>query len=238
MSQSLTLPVCMPQKALVDLNFYNVDEETLGCFLYKQSRFYAKSQNSPHAWQVRWVTIDENGFRAYRDQSAEENFRVFNVFQATNITVTDLNRNIIKLQAPSGRAASAGVTRLLTKYGFSFVSLGDVVFQAPNSTVCSLVMERLGALLETYQALDDDTRAQRYKEAVHSRGSLVGRDSEAVSAPDRTLSPKKVGFNEEEPHKKSSFDADAAREMTIVEMDNEDEEHAEVSIPRLAPASI
>lgn len=115
--------------ALADLHDVVQEPDSVGCYLWKRSNFYSKMLNHPKAWQLRWCTIDKEGFRSCRDRdSPDKHVRAFNVYEAQKVDVIDTDRSILKLYCPTG----------------------DLVFQAPNDEVLQLVVRTLQSRMDSY----------------------------------------------------------------------------------------
>lgn len=56
--------------------------DSYSCYLWKKSKFYTRAQMSSKAWQLKWVTIDSEGFRSCRDRSfPDKHVHHFNIYQ-------------------------------------------------------------------------------------------------------------------------------------------------------------
>jgi len=132
-----------------------------GCFLWKRSRFYSKMRFSRQAWQLRWVTIDQNGFRSFRNRDVETTgVRAFNVYQAARVEAFDESRLILWLSTPQG----------------------SLYFQAPNETVFYDVIEVLKRRIGEFRTLSSHQRRLLHSES--QRNPLtVSVDAFSTDAP-------------------------------------------------------
>lgn len=55
-----------------------------------RGQFYSRAKISSKAWQLKWVTIDKDGFRSCRDRDfPDKHVHVFNIFQGTKVEQID-----------------------------------------------------------------------------------------------------------------------------------------------------
>lgn len=142
-SSSLILAAIAPshiaREALTNLNeFYlSADGKSYSCWLWKKSKFYTNIQVSARAWQLRWCTIDEKGFRSIRDRAnPKQNVRPFNIYESNKVEIYDPIRMIIKLYSQTG----------------------NLYFQAPSKEVLDKVFEMLQRNVSQYSQMDPASR--------------------------------------------------------------------------------
>lgn len=123
-----------------------VGDAFYGCYLWKRSRFYSKMRFSRHAWQLRWVTIDENGFRSFRERNSSKGVRAFNVYQAYRVEEFDTSRLILWLSTPQG----------------------SLYFQAPSEQVFHEVIEVLRLRISQFRTLSSAQRSQLHSESIRA----------------------------------------------------------------------
>lgn len=139
---------------------HDASRETYSCYVWKKSKFYSKMRVSSQAWQLRWVTIDKDGFRSCRDkQHLNKNVRHFNIYQGTKVEVLDEQRLIFKLHTPTG----------------------NLQFQAPSQKIFQDVMRHIQSKIEVFSNLSNDERSNLFAERSKSNGSREHSSSLKIS---------------------------------------------------------
>ena len=112
-----------------DLTITEESVNSYGCYVWKRSKFYSKMRVSSQKWQLRWITIDRQGFRSCRDKNhPDKHVRQFNIYQGTKVEVLDDTRLIFKLFTPTG----------------------NLQFQAPSQKIFHDVMRHIQAKIEIF----------------------------------------------------------------------------------------
>lgn len=142
-SSSLILAALAPshvaREALTNVNefYFSPDGKSYSCWLWKKSKFYTNIQVSARAWQLRWCTIDEKGFRSIRDRAnPKQNVRPFNIYESNKVEIFDPIRMIIKLYSQTG----------------------NLYFQAPSKEVLDNVFKMLQRNVSQYSQMDPASR--------------------------------------------------------------------------------
>lgn len=98
------------------------------CYLFSHlfsQRYYSKIPFNPKAWQLRWCTVDKDGFRSARARGLKKGTKAMNIYEASSVEIVDRERFILGLNAPNGmtilQAPSedilVGIHRVLQKCG-------------------------------------------------------------------------------------------------------------------------
>mmetsp|Transcript_97243 Transcript_97243/g.278345 ORF Transcript_97243/g.278345 Transcript_97243/m.278345 type:complete len:264 (+) Transcript_97243:113-904(+) len=124
-----------------------VNETSYSCYLWKKSKFYSRAKISSKAWQLKWVTIDKEGFRSCRDRDfPDKHVHVFNIFQGTKVEQIDEKRLVLKLFAPTG----------------------NVTFQAGSRKIFDEIFAEINRHLAVYATYSQEDREKKYVAAKRS----------------------------------------------------------------------
>mmetsp|Transcript_61336 Transcript_61336/g.168383 ORF Transcript_61336/g.168383 Transcript_61336/m.168383 type:complete len:750 (+) Transcript_61336:558-2807(+) len=163
-------------KLSAHLTIYEHDATSYSCYVWKKSKFYSKMRVSSQAWQLRWVTLDKDGFRSCRDkQHLNKNVRHFNIYQGTKVEVLDDTRLIFKLFTPTG----------------------NLQFQAPSQKIFHDVMRHIQAKIEIFSNLSHDERSNLYHERSKSNGSQLESNVLKISTKEDLLEATLLGDDDE-----------------------------------------
>ena len=122
------------------------EQDVFGCYLFKRSRFYSKMRMASNAWQMRWCTVDREGFRSFRDRQdslavtggsqSPKGVRAFNIYEAGIVDPYDRVRFIFRLGTPDG----------------------SLYFQAPNEETYNTIIQILKQRVAEYKNMPSPTR--------------------------------------------------------------------------------
>jgi hypothetical protein len=75
-------PAHLAEGATADLYQVVTDgnQDSFSCYLWKKSQFYSKIPNHPKAWQLRWCTVDGQGFRSARTRGLKQGTKAMDIF--------------------------------------------------------------------------------------------------------------------------------------------------------------
>jgi hypothetical protein len=69
-----------------------VDADSFSCYVWKKSQYYSKIPKHPKAWQLRWCTVDGQGFRTARMRGLKQGTKAMDIFNTFAVRAREAMR--------------------------------------------------------------------------------------------------------------------------------------------------
>jgi len=128
-----------------NLEEMEIEEESLTCFLWVQSRFYTVSKSSVNAWQLRWFTFSDDEFTSYPDKSSWESKE--KTYPPVTGIFVDEEKCLMKIELAGGK---------------------KLIINAPNSSILTAVEEKCLKIISSTKTVPVDEMSMEEEEEVES----------------------------------------------------------------------